>query len=232
MRKASCSEESTVIIKFASDGTTVRPISAKPAASRRRPRAFSSSERCRNSLSASAATPAACAGVEGSNGSFTLSRLPGGQQLVGCPSASAGAGADVEGSLLEIPVIKQSVPPTEIDQLARPGPDSTTDKTRPARIQRRRHRASHSHRVPSQSWPGPGESATRWPHAMSDLITTPASTPPLPPYRGDRPHHDPPGGVATRCLDRMPLRNPGHLMFSAVLPLFVARCDGPGSPKR
>ena len=43
--------------------------------STRRPRAFNSSERCRNSLSASAAIPAACAGVDGSNGSFTLSRL-------------------------------------------------------------------------------------------------------------------------------------------------------------
>ena len=46
-----------------------------PSVRYRRPRAFSSSERCRNSLSESAAMPAACAGVEGSNGSFTLSRL-------------------------------------------------------------------------------------------------------------------------------------------------------------
>ena len=54
---ASCSEASTVITKFASEGTTVNPASRRPSVSVRKPRAFNSSDRCRNSLSASAPMP-------------------------------------------------------------------------------------------------------------------------------------------------------------------------------
>src|SRR5581483_4164273 len=73
--RASCSEGRTAIAKFASDGTTVIPASFRPSVKYRSPRAFNSSDRCKNSLSASAAMPAAWAGVEGSNGSLTLSRF-------------------------------------------------------------------------------------------------------------------------------------------------------------
>ena len=41
---------STTIRKFASEGTTVRPILPKDVVKNRNPRAFSSSDLCRNSL--------------------------------------------------------------------------------------------------------------------------------------------------------------------------------------
>ena len=53
VRRCACSSLARgTITKFASEGTTSNPSSRNPSAMNRRPRAFSASERCRNSLSA------------------------------------------------------------------------------------------------------------------------------------------------------------------------------------
>lgn len=48
---------------------------------------------------------------------------PGGQELLHRNVIGGRGRADVQGALLEIPVVEKRVPATEIDQLARPGAD-------------------------------------------------------------------------------------------------------------
>ena len=72
---------------------------------------------------------------------------PGRQQLINSHRAGAGPGTDIESALLQVPVIQQGVPATQVDELTRPDAHRPADQANPARTCRQRNRPRLGHQT-------------------------------------------------------------------------------------